>query len=399
MSREEPRADSMTVPHPAASPTLSRREKAALEQGIKESRRAILVVNTRSRRAARAYAKAKRLLAEAGVTLDATYPVRNAERLPEIVREEIGKGSKFIIVGGGDGTISSVVDHFAYTNVVFGLLPLGTANSFARTLGIPLDLPSAVDVLVNGKVADVDLGKINDDYFANGSSIGMPAIIGRATPHTLKKWFGRAAYLLVGAGKFIGYMPFRCIVAIKGEESSFYALDVRIANGGYQGGVLVAPEAHLESGKIVIHVLEGPSKWALAKEWVRVVFGVPFSSGVVKVLKAHDLTIDTVPTQHVAIDGEVVTRTPIRVSVARDALLLMVPTAYQDQEDQEPRRVLSSRRDRNDVRYRSRQRQTRQCRSTARFEPSVHDNGADDLALVGRVQSVTATRSGPASRS
>jgi YegS/Rv2252/BmrU family lipid kinase len=321
----------MTANHSVSSPTRSRREeKMALQRTIKESRRAVLIVNTRSRQAAQAYAEAKRRLTEAGVALEASYPVRNAERLYEIVREEIAKGGKFIIVGGGDGTISSVVDHFAHTNVVFGVLPLGTANSFARTLGIPLDLAGAVNVLVNGKVADVDLGKINNDYFANGSSIGMPSIIGRATPHGLKKWLGRGAYLLVGVAKFMRYRPFRCIVTIDGEKHSFDALDVRIANGGYQGGVLVAPEADLESGKIVLHVLEGPSKWALAKEWARVALGAPFTAGRMNILMSRNLTIDTVPTQHVAIDGEVITRTPIQVSVARDALLLMVPTDYQD---------------------------------------------------------------------
>ena len=327
----------MTSRHSIGNATPSRRqEKTALERDIKELRRAVLVVNTRSRQAGGAYSEAKRRLTEAGVTLDATYPVRNAERMSEIVREEIAKGSRFIIIGGGDGTISSVVDHFAYTSVVFGLLPLGTANSFARTLGIPLDLAGAIDVLVNGKVADVDLGRINGDYFANGSSIGMPSIVGRATPHTLKKWLGRGAYLLVGACKFIRYMPFRCTVTINGQENAFNALDVRIANGGYQGGVLVAPEAHLESGNIVIHILEGPSRWALASEWARVALGVPFGPGRMTVLMARSLTIDSVPTQHVAIDGEVITRTPIRVSVAADALLLMVPTAYQDLENQEP---------------------------------------------------------------
>lgn len=159
-----------------------RQEKAALEQEIKESCRAVLAVNTHSRRGARSYAEAKQRLTEAGLILDPAYSVRHAERLPEIVREEIANGRRFIIVGGGDGTISSVVDHFAYTSVVFGVMPLGKANSFAHTLGIPLDLPGAIDVLVNGKVADVDLGKINDDYFANGSSIELPAAVGRATP-------------------------------------------------------------------------------------------------------------------------------------------------------------------------------------------------------------------------
>jgi YegS/Rv2252/BmrU family lipid kinase len=322
----------MTIDHS----TPSRRvEKETLHRTIKETRRAVLIVNTRSRQAAQVYADAKKLLTEAGIALEASYPVRNAERLHEIVREEIAKGSKFIIVGGGDGTISSVVDHFAHTSVVFGVLPLGTANSFARTLGIPLDLPGAVDVLVKGKVADVDLGRIGNDYFANGSSIGMPSIIGRATPHALKKWFGRGAYFLVGMAKFASYKPFRCIVMVDGEERVFDALDVRIANGGYQGGVLVAPEAHLESGRIVLHVLEGPSKWALAKEWARVALGAPFRAGKMNVLTGRQLTIATEPTQHVAIDGEVITRTPIQVSVARNALLLMVPTDYEDLDDSE----------------------------------------------------------------
>jgi YegS/Rv2252/BmrU family lipid kinase len=306
----------------------SRPETSSLEQEIKRSRHAVLVVNTRSRYGAHAYSKAKRLLAEAGFALDASYPVRKAERLTEIVREEIAKGRKFIIVGGGDGTISSVVDHFAYTSVVFGVLPLGTANSFARTLGVPLDLPGAIDVLVNGKVANIDLGKINEDYFANGASIGMPAVVGRATPHSLKKWFGRGAYGLVAAYKFTRFVPFRCIVTVNGQQTSFQAFDVLIASGGYQGGVLVAHEADPRDGKIVIRILKGPSKWALAKKWARIALGVPFGPSDLDVIKVPELTIDTIPQQHVAVDGEVITQTPIRVSVAREALHLMTPEGF-----------------------------------------------------------------------
>lgn len=324
----------MTASGSSNNQPLDRRaEKTALEQQIKASRRAVLVVNTRSRRGARSYSEAKRRLTEAGLTLEAAYPVRHSERLPEIVREAIAHGHKFIIIGGGDGTISSVVDQFAYTDVVFGLLPLGTANSFARTLGIPLDLAGAISVLIDGKVADVDLGKIGDDYFANGSSIGLPAAVGRATPHSLKRWLGRAAYVLVAANKFLRHQPFRCIVTIDGHETSFDALDVRIASGGYQGGVLVASEAHVDDGKIVIHILEGPSKWALAQEWARAALGAPFNPADLKILKASELMIEAVPKQHVAVDGEVITQTPIRVSVAREALLVMAPKAFDDRDD------------------------------------------------------------------
>ena len=268
------------------------------------------------------------------MVLDAAYPVRHAEMLHEIVREEIAKGRKFIILGGGDGTISSVVDHFAYTSVVFGVLPLGTANSFARTLGIPLDLAGAIDVLVNGKVANIDLAKINEDYFANGSSIGMPAIVGQATPHSLKKWLGRGAYGLVAAYKFMRFAPFRCIVTVNDQQTSFQAFDVLIASGGYQGGVLVAREANPYDGKIVVRILKGPSKWALAKKWARIALGVPFGPSDLEVIRVPELTIDTVPQQYVAVDGEVITQTPIRVSVAREALHLMTPEGFEESKNE-----------------------------------------------------------------
>ena len=307
-----------------------RAEKAALEQEIKQSRRAILIVNTQSRRGERAYSEARQRLTDAGTVLEAAYPVRNAERLPEIVREEIAKGRKFIIVGGGDGTISSVVDHFAYKSVVLGVLPLGTANDFARTIGIPLDVERAIDVLVNGKVADVDLGKINHDFFANGASIGMASLVGRAAPQGLKRWLGRAAYALVGAYEFMRYRPFRCTVAIDGMETAFEALDVRIASGGYHGGVLVAPEADPDDGNIVVKIVKGGSKWALARVWMRTAMRASSVPANIEILRAPGLAIETIPRQHVSIDGEVIAQTPIRVSVARNALLMIAPHTYDD---------------------------------------------------------------------
>jgi YegS/Rv2252/BmrU family lipid kinase len=291
-------------------------------------RSAVLVVNTQSRKGERHYSDAKLMLQQNGITLIESYPVRHAERIQEIVRTILEKGHKFIIVGGGDGTISAVVDHFAYCDAVFGLLPLGTANSFCRTLGIPLDLPGAVDVLVNGKISNVDLGKINDDYFANGASIGLPAAVGRAAPPTLKRWLGRTGYLLVAIAKFSSHKAFRTTISANGQALTVNAFDIRIASGGYQGGVLVAPETRPDDGTIVVHVMSGPSKWAIARDWARLTFALPISPAKVEVVRAKEILIDTMPKQDVAIDGEVLTQTPIKVSVARKALFVMTPQSF-----------------------------------------------------------------------
>ena len=290
-----------------------------------KSHSAVLVVNTQSRKGERLYSEAKQQVQQAGLTIVESYPVRHAERIQEIVRGILADGHKFIIVGGGDGTISAVVDHFAYCDAVFGLLPMGTANSFCRTLGIPLDLAGAVDVLINGKIANIDLGKINEDYFANGASIGLPAAVGRAAPPTLKRWLGRFGYLIVATKEFASHRPFRCIITANGRSMEVEAYDIRIASGGYQGGVLVAPETRPDDGSIVVHVLTGPGKWAIAKEWGRVTLGLPLAAADIETIRAEKISIYTIPPQDVAIDGEVLTQTPIEVSVARKALNVMAP--------------------------------------------------------------------------
>jgi YegS/Rv2252/BmrU family lipid kinase len=297
---------------------------------IKAERRAVLVVNTHSRRGRQLYGAAKRLLVQQGYQLEAAYPVRNPARMPEIVAAAVAQGHKFIMVGGGDGSISSIVGALAHREVVLGILPLGTANSFARTLGIPLDLEEAVDVVLNGKVADIDLGRIDDHHFANAAAIGLPARIARSVPPVLKRWFGRGGYLLTAIVQIIRHRSFRCTLDCNGGVRHFDAVEVRIANGAYQGGVLVAEEAHLESDDIVVHVIKGPSTWSLIRTWARALLRAPPMSRDLEVLRCRHIVIDAQPPQYVSIDGEAVMQTPIRAGVDRQALLLMVPADRKD---------------------------------------------------------------------
>jgi YegS/Rv2252/BmrU family lipid kinase len=296
---------------------------------IKAERRAVLVVNTHSRRGRQLYSAAKRLLGERGCRLEAAYPVHDPSRTPEIVAGAVAQGHRFIIVGGGDGTISSIVDALAHREVVLGILPLGTANSFARTIGIPLELEAAIDVILNGKVADVDLGQINGDHFANAAAVGLPAKIARTVPPVLKRWFGRGGYLMTAAVQMVRHRAFRCTLTSGGDVRHFDALEIRIANGAYQGGVLVAEEAHPESRDIVVHVIKGPSRWNLVSTWARALSGRPRPDDV-EVLRCREVDIDADPQQYVSIDGEAVTQTPLRATVDRQALLLMVPDHRED---------------------------------------------------------------------
>lgn len=315
--------------------------KAALEQKIRADRRAVLVVNTRSRRGARSFAQAKQKLVEAGLTLDAAYSVRHSERLPEIVRDIVALGHKFVIVGGGDGTLSSVVDQFAYADVVFGLLPLGTANSFARELAIPVSLDGAVDVIVNGKVADIDLLMINGDYFLNTATMGLAPAIAMSTPHLLKKFIGRFAYAITGAVKFTTFRSFRVRIVDGRRERHFDALQLLIANGRFLGGVEVAQDANPESRSATIQIVHGPSRWNLVRSWWVVARRRRPHAAAVSEFRLGEAVIASEPAQHISIDGEVAAQTPVHLAIAHEALNIMVPQGFDDSDPDRPGREAS----------------------------------------------------------
>jgi YegS/Rv2252/BmrU family lipid kinase len=287
-------------------------------------RRAVLVVNSRSRRGERLYAEAKALLLKKGFDLAASYPVHDPARIPELVREAVERGERLIVIGGGDGTISSIVDHLAYQNVVLGILPMGTANNFARGIGLRLDLKAAIEVIAEGEPAKIDLGKLNNNYFTNAVSLGLSAGVQRASRDWVKRYFGRAGYLLAAARSFANHRPFRCRLEHDGTTTEIDALDLRIANGPYHGGMVAVPGASVQSRDLVVRVIQGRSKWTLPRVWTDIVCGRSLDRSCVDLVRVRELTITAEPVQAVSVDGEVVTETPVTISVANKALRLMV---------------------------------------------------------------------------
>ncbi|HET9352645.1 MAG TPA: diacylglycerol kinase family protein, partial [Sphingomicrobium sp.] len=158
-------------------------------------KRAMLVINAQSRRGAEAFDEVQGKLAASGIELMDAHAVQDPEVMEPIVKAAIAK-APMVIVGGGDGTLSSVVDHFVGTDTVFAVLPLGTANSFARTLGVPLDLDGAIKVIAFGRRKRIDLGIIDGDYFANVAALGMSPLIADTVPDILKRYFGVIGYVV-----------------------------------------------------------------------------------------------------------------------------------------------------------------------------------------------------------
>jgi YegS/Rv2252/BmrU family lipid kinase len=287
-------------------------------------KKAILVVNAHSRRGRDAFEEACEKLTAAGVKLIDSHAVENPEIMEPVVKAAIAK-APMVIIGGGDGSLSAAVDHFLGQKTVFAILPLGTANSFARTLGIPLDLDGAIEVIANGRRKRIDLGCIDGDYFANAAAMGLSPLIADTVPHKLKKYFGMAGYLIWAARVAVKFRPFRLKVDDGTTVHKVWATEARIANGTHHGGVELVESQSLDSGEIVVQAVTGKSVFGLAWSWFATLFKLRRRELTVTEFRGTKLYVEARPRQKISVDGEIAAKTPVTVTIARGAIEVAAP--------------------------------------------------------------------------
>jgi YegS/Rv2252/BmrU family lipid kinase len=288
-------------------------------------REAILVVNAASRKGRDLFRQARDKIGAAGIHLIEAHAVKNPKKLHATVHAAVKSGAPMVIVGGGDGSLSSTVDEVVERDCVFALLPLGTANSFARTLGIPLDLDGAIEAIATGERRRIDLGMIDNDYFANCAAMGLSPMIGEGVPHNLKRYLGRVGYLMWAAWCLVRFHPFRLTVRGDGIDETIWATEVRIANGRHHGGVELIESADLNSGEIVIQAVEGKSSLKLVWDWFAKYWKLPSRKRTTREFHGRRLEIRTRPRQRISIDGEVLAKTPCVAAAAQCAIDVVVP--------------------------------------------------------------------------
>lgn len=181
----------------------------------------VLLINGSSRQSQIAYNQVLASLKSHHFDITTIYEVDDQNSLAQRCAEIICDKPSLVIIGGGDGTVSSALHFFADSQFEIGIIPLGTTNNFARSLGLPNSIDAAVNTIKRCKAHPVDLGIVNSQHFANVVGIGLSTTIARKVTDKTKKRYGRFAYLLIGMKQLFKHRAFTVTVSdAKGQLSS-----------------------------------------------------------------------------------------------------------------------------------------------------------------------------------
>jgi len=288
--------------------------------------RVLLIVNPASRRGARIRERALRAFIDAGVECD-VMPTEAPGHAATLARTHAHK-YQAVFTLGGDGTVMEVLGALAHNGPPVGILAGGTANVVARTLGIPLNPARAIPALLRGDEARLDLGRLGDGRrFAIGVGVGLDATMIAEAPAKLKKRLGFMAYVIGGYKAVLRNQRFALRLTVDGEVFNLTASAVLIANFGAVLNDLVTLGdgiAH-DDGQLNACVFSPQSFWDALRILWRMIRKDFRPDPCLFYKSGREFRVDTVPWMPSQADGELLSGTPLTVSVDPLAGRLLIP--------------------------------------------------------------------------
>ena len=289
-------------------------------------RRVLLIANPVARRAGPALRAALAAFREAGVAADSVL-TEYAGHAAELAVRLAGEYDAVFTLGG-DGTAMEVVGALAGSPTPIGLLPGGTGNLIARSLGVPLGVRAAVRALLAGEHARIDLGRLGDGRrFAFAAGVGVDAYMIANTPAVWKRRIGVLAYALTAGQELLRHRSFAVRATVDGQVHEREAVAVMVANFGTVLNRLftLGPGIRQDDGLLDLCIFSPES----ADETVRMAWRL-FRGDFSEVpymfwAPGREIRVETDPPQLTEADGELLAAGPLEVTVEPLAARLLVP--------------------------------------------------------------------------
>jgi YegS/Rv2252/BmrU family lipid kinase len=269
------------------------------------------------------------------------YEVPKSRKAPKQVRKAIKAGVDLVVAWGGDGIVQRTIDALARDKVgrkiPLAIMPAGTGNLLAGNLGIPVDLEKAVDLAFRGRRRQIDLGKLNGEYFAVMAGVGFDGAMIQDADRSMKDRLGKLAYVWTGLRHVNGETP-KAKVTIDGttwfeDEASC----VLVGNvGTITGGIHAFDHARPDDGWLDVGVAtaHGATEWARALGTMAV--GRSESSPFVRMTRARRIDVQLASPLEYELDGGARDRVKkLSVKVAPAAVKICVPREPVESEEHE----------------------------------------------------------------
>ncbi len=266
-----------------------------------------------------------RFAAERGVSVE--LHVATAENDgSRLAREGVAAGCDAVIAAGGDGTVNAVVNGLAGSATPLAIIPLGTANDFARQTGIPESPVEALEMILKMEPVVIDMASLNGRHFLNVSTGGIGAETTAETSEELKAVLGPLAYAVTGLRKLTDLEPMRLRVSRQGSDIECDALLFAVGNGrATGGGNLLTPQASLTDGLVDVCIVEAMPVTSLLPLLLKLRGGEHTNESGVVYFQTDHVTIASSREISVNVDGEPMQESRLEYRAHRSGLRIFIP--------------------------------------------------------------------------
>ncbi len=260
-----------------------------------------------------------------GWQVDEVYTERPGHAT-ELARAAAERGCDVVIAVGGDGTLNEALNGLAGSSTSLAVLPAGTANVWAREIGMPRHPAAVARLLDHGETHRIDLGVVNGRYFLLMASVGVDSLVVSAISPWAKRTFGRLAYATTGVREAFMFPAVRSRILLDGERMPVKLLMLVVGNTRSYGGVLkITNRALADDGRLDVVLYSGSGAGRVAGYLARTFVGRHVSAPGAIYRLARTIEVETEVPLPVQADGDVVTTTPASFSVYPGALRVVAP--------------------------------------------------------------------------
>ena len=236
----------------------------------------------------------------------------------------------FVVSVGGDGTVNEIINGFIenHLQTPLAILPGGTVNDFANHLHLPHDTDDFIQMIEDFQTMKVDIGKVNEHYFANVIAGGMFSDISFQVSKADKERFGPLAYYISGIRQLPAQLHTSLHLKITADDQTFEE-DAKlfiITNTSQVGGFKdITPHANVQDGQLDLLIIKNCSTTDLISLFKDYKLNNHEKSPFITYVQAKELTIACDKDIIYDVDGEKGTTFPIHVSVKKQSLCVIIP--------------------------------------------------------------------------